>query len=190
MGRPKPLLEWFGQSLVEAQIEALLGGGADDVFVVTGKSDAQVAPVLAGRPRVHRVHNPDFAEGKTTSVKAGVAAAPRDAVAIVLLAVDQPRPAWVVRKVVESHLASGAPVTSPRFDGHGGHPLVFSGALRDELLAISESAEGIREVVRRHGASMNRVDFESAVVRLDLNTLDAYEQALKAYPELSRRPGS
>jgi CTP:molybdopterin cytidylyltransferase MocA len=190
MGRPKPLLEWFGQSLVEAQIDALLAGGADEVFVVTGKSDAQVAPVLAGRAHVHRVHNPDFAEGKTTSVKAGVAAVSLDAVTIVLLAVDQPRPAWVVRRVLESHLASGAPVTSPRFDGHGGHPLVFAGALRDELLAISESAEGIREVVRRHSARMNRVEFDSAVVRLDLNTLDAYEQALEAYPELSRCPGS
>jgi len=189
MGRPKPLLEWFGKTLVDAQIDALLDGGADEVFVVTGKSDARVAPLLSNRAHVHRVHNPDFAEGKTTSVKAGVTALPLDTAVIVLLAVDQPRPAWVVRRVIESHLASGASVTSPRFDGHGGHPLLFAGALREELLAISESAEGIREVVRRYSAEMNRVEFDSAIIRLDLNTPEAYEKALRDYPKISEYPG-
>ena len=190
MGRPKPLLPWQGTTLVEAQVSSLLEGGVDEVYVVTGKSDAAVAPVLARLRHVHRVHNPDFAEGKTTSVKAGVAALPSGTTAVVLLAVDQPRPAWVVRRVLESHLASGAPLTSPRYRGHGGHPLVFDGALISELAAITEENEGIREVFRRHEARMNGVEFDSPIVRLDMNTPEAYEKALREYEQISAEHGA
>jgi molybdenum cofactor cytidylyltransferase len=188
MGQPKPMLPWRGEKLVEAQVKALLEGGADEVYVVTGKSDAEVAPVLRHMPHVHRVHNPRFAEGKTTSVRAGIAALPGDVSAIILLAVDQPRPAWVVRKALESHLASGAPFTSPRFEGHGGHPLIFDGSLRGELSRIAEEREGIREVFKRHEAKMNAVQFDSPIIRLDLNTPEAYERALAEYEELSQAP--
>ncbi len=188
MGQPKPLLPWDGKTLVEYQVMSLLDGGTDEVFVVTGKSDTEVAPVVAALGHAHRVHNPGYAHGKTTSVRAGVQALPDDAEAIVLLAVDQPRPAWVVKRVLESHLSSGAPITSPRFQGHGGHPLVFDGTLRDELVAVSEEKQGIREVFQRHQARMNSVVFDSEIVRLDLNTPEAYEAALNQYAVLSAEP--
>lgn len=185
MGRPKPLLPWQGKTLVEYQVGSLLMGGADEVFVVTGKSDAEVTPVISDLKHVLRVHNPDFAEGKTTSIKAGVAALPEQVTEIVLLAVDQPRPTWVVRRVLESHLKSGAPLTSPRYEGHGGHPLVFDASIRSELASITEENQGIREVFSRHQDRMNAVVFDNKIVRLDLNTPEAYESALDVYDELS-----
>ena len=108
--------------------------------------------------------------------------------AIVVLAVDQPRPDWVIMRVIDSHLLAGAPVTSPRFQGRGGHPLVFSAGLRPELLGITEANQGIREVVRRHAAEMNLVEFDSRVVRLDINTPDSYATALRDFRELSAEP--
>ncbi len=188
MGRPKPTLSWEGKTLVEYQVCSLLEAGVDDVFVVTGRSDAEVAPILEGRSKVHRVFNPHYAQGKTTSVRAGVDALSEDTGAIVLLAVDQPRPAWVVKRVIESHLASGSPITSPRFQGHGGHPLVFAGSLRDELAAVTEEKQGIREVFQRHEHQMNSVVFENEIVRLDLNTPEIYESALSSYPKIAAEP--
>lgn len=184
MGRPKPLLPWDGTTLVESQVANLLEGGVDNVYVVTGKSDTQVSPILTGLKHTHRVHNPDFLEGKTTSIRAGIAALPPDIEAIVLLAVDQPRPAWVIRRVLESHLNSDAPLTSPSFHGHGGHPLVFAGELRNELTAVTEENQGIRELFRKHEEQMNTLEFESEIIRLDLNTPEAYNRALARYPEL------
>ena len=187
MGRAKPLLPWMGATLVEKQIESLLESGVEEVYVVTGASGGEVAAVIDA-PHVHRVHNPNYAVGKTTSVKAGMLALADDTEHIVLLAVDQPRPAWVIRRVLESHLSSGAPATSPRFEGHGGHPLMFDARLRGELESITEEKEGIREVIRRHAAELNRVEFDSRIVRLDMNTPEAYEAALAEYPQLSRQP--
>ena len=62
---------------------------------------------------------------------------------------------------------------------------MFSARLRQELLDITEANQGIREVVRRHAGQMNLIDFDSRVVRLDLNTPDSYEAAFRDYSELS-----
>lgn len=190
MGTPKGLLDWFGAPLAQRQAEALLEAGADEVYVVTGHRGDEVGAVLPDG-RVKRVHNPDYAQGKTTSIKAGLAALPNDVDTIILLAVDQPRPAWLIRQVLQAHQESRAPVTSPRYRGRGGHPLIFDGALRDRLTSITEEKEGVREVMEEHREGMARVEVDTPLARLDMNTSDAYEEALRIFPDprVTPQPG-
>jgi molybdenum cofactor cytidylyltransferase len=163
MGQPKPLLPWRGTTMVEYQMNSLLQGGCDQVIVVTGKYDSEMAPLLKDRPGIIRAYNPNYAEGKATSVQAGIWEVPNGVRSIVLLAVDQPRPAWV-----------------------GGHPLVFDSSLWAELAAVTEEGEGVRAIFKQPDLNHHRVEFESAIVRLDINTPEAYEDALAAYAELAR----
>ncbi len=190
MGTPKPLLDWFGAPLIQRQIEALLDGGVDQVFAVTGNRAEDVESALtsgssaiSGDSRVHAVRNTAFLSGKTTSVKAGLAALPDDVDTIVLLAVDQPRPSWLIREVLESHKAAGTLISSPVFDGHGGHPLVFDGSLLSELKAITEEGQGVREVVQAHVDSMNRLPIDSPIARLDMNTQEQAAAARELFPD-------
>ncbi|NQW20945.1 MAG: nucleotidyltransferase family protein [Chloroflexi bacterium] len=186
MGSPKALLPWRGTTLLEYQMNSLLQGGCDKVIVVTGKYDAEMAPLLTERPGIIRAYNPQYLEGKTTSIKAGIRELPDVIHSIVLLAVDQPRPAWVIEKVLRLHTDFRADVTSPGFDGHGGHPLVFDGQLRPELMEITEEDEGVRSIFRKPDIDHHRVKFDSAIVRLDINTPEAYEAALASYTELAK----
>ncbi len=186
MGKPKALLPWRGTTLLEYQMNSLLQGGCDKVVVVTGAYDAEMAPLLKDREGVIRAYNPRYKEGKTTSVKAGIWEVPDGVHSIVLLAVDQPRPAWVIEKVLRTHTDFGAEVTSPGFDGHGGHPLVFDESLRTELASVTEEGEGVRAIFRRPDVNHHRIQFESAIVRLDINTPEAYEEALKTYTDLAK----
>ena len=186
MGRPKPLLPWRGTTLVEYQMNSLLQGGCDRVIVVTGKYDAEMAPLLQDRRGVTRVFNPKYAQGKATSVRAGAWELPDGIDSIMLLAVDQPRPAWVVERVLKIHTDFAAEVTSPEYEGHGGHPLVFSSSLRSELTKVSDDSEGVRAIFKKPGLNHHRVKFESAIVRLDINTPEAYENALASYADLAR----
>ena len=185
MGRPKALLDWFGVPLVNAQIKSLTDGGIGRVIVVTGAHHQEIANELATDTEVVMVKNPKWLEGKTTSIKAGLSAIETDCETIVLLAVDQPRPAWVVERALTSHLDSGRPVTSPRYSGHGGHPLFFDVSLLPELGNISEEREGVREVMKRYEENMNRVYFDNRIVRFDLNTPEDYQEALTTYPLLA-----
>lgn len=191
MGQPKPLLEWFGKPLVCWQAESLLQAGADEVVVVLGHRGPEIAQrVSFSTPEIRVVQNNRYREGKTTSLLAGLAAAAPDARAIVILAVDQPRPVWLIREVLQAHLGSEALITSPRFQGHGGHPLIFDASLRDELARVSEEREGIREVVRNHESQMLKLPIDSPLVRLDLNTPEAYDHGKALFEAQGARPSA
>ena len=176
MGAPKPLLPWRGAILIEHQVACLLEGGCDEVIVVLGHAADQVAPFVRG-DGVRAVVNSDYRLGKTTSIKAGLAHADPTAFAILLLAVDQPRTASIVGQVVRAHLDAGALITSPRYNGRGGHPLIFSAELRGELERITEENQGIREVFEAHRSDVLEVHLDDPMLRLDLNTPEAYDAA-------------
>ena len=188
MGTPKALLDWFGQTLVLAQSEALFEGGADRVIVVTGAHHNEISDTIFDKPNITVVANADWSQGKTTSIKTGLRELSTSCQTLIVLAVDQPRPAWAINQALQSHLNSKCPVTSPRYSGHGGHPLLFDAALLPELSNISEEHEGLRDVMKRYDRAMNRVYFDNPVVRFDLNTPDDYETALKTYPSLAETP--
>ena len=188
MGRPKALLDWFGTPLVVAQANSLLNGGADRVSVVTGAHHDQIFGVVSDLPNVTVVNNAEWASGKTTSIKTGLTALSDECDTIVLLAVDQPRPAWAIEYTLKLHRDSGCDVTSPRYSGHGGHPLIFDISLLDQLSQISEDREGVREVMKRYENTMNRAYFDNRVIRLDLNTPRDYQAALTHYPALAEAP--
>ena len=180
MGRPKPLLEWHGVPLVRFQIDSLLDAGVHEVVVVLGHENSLVGRHVSG-VGVRPVVNADYKHGKTTSVLRGIFSAGPDATDLILLAVDQPRPAWVVKRVIESHVDQNALITSPRYQGRGGHPLVFSATLRGELESITDEGQGVREVFDVHRGEVNEVAFNDPIVRLDLNTPEEYEAAREKY---------
>lgn len=182
MGRSKALLPWFGTTLVQYQINSLHAAGIDFLIVVTGYRSEEVNSAIADSD-VLVVENRDYCHGKTTSIKAGLSMIPKSSGALVLIAVDQPRPTWLIRKVIESHRRASALITSPRYRGHGGHPLLFNSTLIPELHDISESTHGLRSVMQRHAQEINWVDVNSRVVRLDLNTQTAYQSALRTFRE-------
>ena len=180
MGRPKPLLKWRGRTLVEHQVSILVEGGASEVVVVLGHRSEEVAP-FAESTGASYVVNHQYREGRTSSIKAGLAAVSEQAEDIILMGVDQPRTAEIVRRVVDTHVAASALLTSPRLEGRGGHPLMFSNRLLPELKLISEENQGLREVFERHRAEITEVHFDDPMVRLDLNTPETYESAYETY---------
>ena len=176
MGHPKPLLSWHGVTLVEYQIASLLDAGVSEIVVVLGHEHDSIVPYV-NAPSVRSVVNHDYRQGKTTSIKSGLRSIAPRSTDILLLAVDQPRPAKIIRAIIEAHRSNGALITSPRYQGHGGHPMLFSARLKAELEAVSEERQGIREVFQSHRDEVNEVAIDDPIVRLDLNTPEAYEEA-------------
>lgn len=181
MGRLKALLPWQGATLIEYQVGSLLDAGVSQLVVVVGHRGDEVGAPIAGRSDVTTVENPDYRQGKTTSIKAGLRALSPDATAILVLAVDQPRPPDVLRTVIESHLARSPLITSPVYGGRGGHPMIFDTSLLPELAAITEESEGLREVTRRHASDIYKLELDDPVVRVDVNTPEDLQAALPLF---------
>ena len=181
MGQLKALLPWRGRTLLEHQVSALRDGGADGVVVVLGHRAGELRPLLEGKDGVSWTLNPDYLQGKTTSIKAGLSALdPNAAAEILLLNVDQPRAAEDVARILGFHRAQNYAVTVPEFRGKGGHPIVLSATLLPELLDIDEESQGIKAVVRRRLESVNRVPLDNPEILLDLNTPEQYRAAVEA----------
>jgi molybdenum cofactor cytidylyltransferase len=85
MGQLKALLPWQGVSLLLYQVNALKDAGVDRVVVIVGHQAERLQTIVEGQEGVSLVFNPDYLEGKTTSIKAGVkAAAARNPAALVV----------------------------------------------------------------------------------------------------------
>jgi molybdenum cofactor cytidylyltransferase len=179
MGQLKALLPWNGVPLIEHQIAALQGAGVDLVVVVLGHEAQRVKALVEMKKGVTCVVNPDYLEGKTTSIKAGLKAlGPDKPAALVILNVDQPRTAGTIRHLLQQHSQGHAPISIPTYRGKGGHPLVLDPSLLEELRSISEETLGLQSVVRRHQRESQRVEMDTPEVLLDLNTPEQYRAAL------------
>ena len=179
MGQLKALLPWQGSTLLEHQAAALLEAGADRVVVVLGHRATELEAILKGKDRVSSTVNPDYLQGKTTSLKTGLrAAAEYEPGVILILNVDQPRKPETIRQVLQHHLAGKSLITIPTFNGKGGHPIAIAAELLPEVGSIEEESQGLKAVTRRHENSTARVELGTSEVLLDLNTPEDYEMAL------------
>jgi molybdenum cofactor cytidylyltransferase len=177
MGELKALLPWEGEErLIAYQARQLLQSPVERVVVVVGHREHEVRRHLPEDERLVAVRNPDYQTGKVSSIVAGVAACD-PAAHVLIVGVDQPRPAALIEQVVRSHVAAGKPITIGGYGGRRGHPVVFAPALRAELLAISEATQGLRSVLQGHPDEAQVVDTGDPLALVNLNTREDYTAA-------------
>jgi len=180
MGSLKALLPWQGSTLLAYQIASLRQAGVDPVVVVLGHEAGRLKPEVEGKEGVIWEVNPDYWQGKTTSIKVGLSAlGTGQPSAILILNVDQPRSAETIGHLLQQHRDGGRYITIPRYRGKGGHPIVVDSALLEELKAIDEESLGVKAVVRRHQDATLLVEMDTPEVLWDLNTPEQYQAAIR-----------
>ena len=187
MGTPKALLSWRNTTLITHQIRCLLAGGCDQIVVVLGHECTAISQEIETQfsmdAPIILVCNIEYELGRATSIKQGVLAAPFDSRGFLLIGVDQPTENHIVSKVISEHGFADTLITSPRYKGRGGHPVLFSSKLKSELLNIDDDTQGLKPVFENYRPSLNRVDFETPLVGLDLNDYDTYLRNYKLFSE-------
>ena len=174
LGQPKQLLRYRGRTLLRRAAETGLAAGLDPLVVVIGAEAEAMRRELANLPVVV-VENARYAEGQSTSLRAGLAALPADVAAVVTLLVDLPGvDAPLIQALVGAWEASGFPIVRPEYDGKPGNPVLFAARLLPEL-ARAEGDEGGRHVLRAHAAEVQLMPVENAGVIQDVDTWEAYD---------------
>jgi molybdenum cofactor cytidylyltransferase len=183
MGGPNKLLaEIGGRPLVRIAVEQALASQARPVIVVTGHQRDRVEAALAGLD-VTFVHNPDYADGISTSVKAGIAAVPAQADGAIVCLGDMPQ---VDAKLIDRLLAAfdpekGALVVVPVIDGKRGNPVVWSRRFFSELTALGGDV-GARHLIASYPEAVAEVPVTGRGALFDVDTQDALD-AFKAEVE-------
>jgi molybdenum cofactor cytidylyltransferase len=182
MGRPKLLLPVHGGPMVAAVVNALLGGGAEEVVLVASPGDEDLQG-WARRAGVECAVNPDPSRGMLTSIQAGIAALggaaelARQGTILLVSPADLPNlQAETVGLLVRRMLESAAPLALPVYLGQRGHPLAIAPALIPEIDTL-DPAVGLKQLRDRHLAELLEVEVEDAGVVQDVDTPEDYEAA-------------
>ncbi len=174
MGGPNKLLaEIGGRPLVRIAAEEALASRAKPVIVVVGHQRDEVERALAGLP-VELVHNPDFAQGLGTSLKAGIAAVPADAEGAIVCLGDMPQvdAGLIDRLIAAFDPDRGALVVMPTFEGKRGNPVLWSRRFFPDLMAI-EGDVGARHLIGRYSEAVVEVPLQGKAALVDIDTPEA-----------------
>jgi molybdenum cofactor cytidylyltransferase len=175
----KLIAEIGGKPLVRIAAEQALASRAKPVIVVTGHQREKVETALSGLP-VRFVHNPDYAEGLGTSLKAGIAAVPGDADGVIVCLGDMPQ---VDAKLIDRLLAAfdperGALVVVPSIDGRRGNPVVWSRRFFPDLMTINGDI-GARHLIGNYTEAVVEVPVAGEAALTDVDTPESLS-AVKA----------
>ncbi|HEV7515376.1 MAG TPA: nucleotidyltransferase family protein [Thermoanaerobaculia bacterium] len=152
MGSNKMLFELDGESVLRGAARRAVAGGLSPLIVVLGHQRERAKQELAGLP-CQVAFNPDYEEGITSSLRAGLSvletAEPDVQGAMVMLA-DMP---YVTKEMIAAMIAryrgSRAPLVVSDYEGVHAPPMLYDRALFEELMAMTESGCG-KQVVKRH----------------------------------------
>ena len=183
MGGPNKLIaEIAGKPLVRITVEQALASRARPVIVVTGHERARIEAALAGLD-VRLVHNPAYAEGLSTSLKAGLGAVPpeNDGAIVGLGDMPQVSAALIDRLIGAFEPARGALAVVPTIDGKRGNPVVWSRRFFPDLMALDGDV-GARHLIAVYAEAVAEVPVTDAAALIDVDTPETL-RAVKAEME-------
>jgi molybdenum cofactor cytidylyltransferase len=174
MGRSNKLLADIDDApMLRHVVEQLCATALGDIVVVTGHERERVETALAGLP-VRFVHNPRYALGMSTSLKAGIAAVPKHAAAALVALGDMPAidSALVDRLVAAFDPAGKRDLVVPVHGGRRGNPAIIGRRHFASVKRLSGDV-GARAIFAGAPEAVVEVPAEDDRIFLDLDTPEA-----------------
>jgi molybdenum cofactor cytidylyltransferase len=175
----KMLAKIGGKPLVRIAAEQALGSQATPVIIVTGHEQEKVERALDGLA-VRFVHNPDYADGLGTSLRAGIGAVPDGADGAIVCLGDMPQ---VDHQLIDKLIAAfdpdaGALVVVPSIEGRRGNPVVWARRFFNELMSINGDF-GARYLLGNYAEAVVEVPLSGDAALTDVDTPESLS-AVKA----------
>jgi molybdenum cofactor cytidylyltransferase len=184
LGRPKQLLDLFGEPLLRHVVRHTVASHLSEVILVLGHQSTEIAAAV-GEWGQRLVINPNYRDGQSTSLRVGLSAIDPTASAVMFLLGDQPQvsPAIIDAVIAQFH-ATGAPIVMPTYGGIPANPVLFSAELFPELAKVIGD-EGARSVVKHHRAIVSHIPVGDDLPPRDVDTEDDYQALLAAFEHTS-----
>jgi xanthine dehydrogenase accessory factor len=163
-GQCKQLITLSGKALLQHVLDNLAQSKIDEVVVVLGARAEEIREQIQfGKARV--LMNPDYANGMSTSIQAGLRAINADAAMIVLA--DQPLVASrTLDLLIDEYRRSKPSVVIPTFNGFRGNPVIVDRSLFAEMMGIRGDI-GCRSIFGNHPVHMLPVDDRGVITDID-----------------------
>jgi molybdenum cofactor cytidylyltransferase len=162
-----------GRPMVARVVDNLLSSAARPVIVVTGHRAEEVRAAVAGRP-VQVVHAPDYADGLSASLRAGIAAVPAEASAALVCLGDMPLVTGrMIERLIEAYEPDeGRSVVVPTCRGKIGNPVLWDRRFFPDIAGLVGDV-GARPLLERHSEHVAQVELDTDAVLRDFDTVES-----------------
>ena len=174
-GGGKLLAEVGGRPLILHVLGNLADAPVDEKIVVVG-ADAEGVRAACAPFGVRVVENPEWAEGQSTSVRAGILACGQEARAAAVLLGDQPLVGKGAIEKLVGAFEGGARVAVATYGGKRRNPVLFAREFWPVLLDELSGDEGARSVLRRHADLVVEVPCDAVAEPSDVDTREDLER--------------
>ena len=175
-GENKLLMEIDGTSLVRRTVETGMSANVDEVVVVTGHQDADLREALKGL-KITIVHNPNFAEGLSTSLACGLQALDSDAALICLGDMPAVSADHINHLVAAFDPENGCAIGVPAHNGKRGNPVLWARRFFEDMCEVSGDV-GARHLIGANESLVYEVEFGDTGVLTDLDTPEQWSEYL------------
>ena len=175
LGPPKQLLPLRGTTMLGWVVDqAQRTDALDELVVVLGRAAEEIrACVDFGAARV--VENPVFAEGCSSSYRAGFEALNPRSEAIMIILGDQPGiTPDIINALAEEWRGADAPIALCSYRGHKGHPMIFAQSMFDQLKDL-HGDKAAWKLVDANSAAVQEVHLELPFPD-NINTAEDFER--------------
>jgi molybdenum cofactor cytidylyltransferase len=156
-----------GRPIVARVAKTATASGANPVIVVTGFDSQRVTEALHGLD-VTIIHNPDFEQGLSTSLRAGIAALPANIDGLLACLGDMPDvEAAVLCSLIAAFDASDA-ICVPMHQGKRGNPVLLGKDYFNEVMALTGDV-GAKSLLARHAAHVVEVEVGTSSIFEDID---------------------
>lgn len=172
----KLLLEVAGKPMLRHAVDAAKAAGLSPLIIVTGHERERLEALLADEP-VTYTHNPDYADGLSTSLRCGIRALPEGVGGALIGLGDMPGiNSALMRAMIERFNAhDGACIIVPTVDGKRGNPVLWPARFFAEMAQI-EGDVGARHLIGLHSDAVVELPVEDAGPLTDLDTPEALDR--------------
>ncbi len=169
----KLLAEIDGKAMLARVVEAVQASQISQILGVTGHEAEKVAAALSAYS-VGTVHNPNYADGLSTSLQAGVAALADDVDGVMVLLGDMPRiaPSHINRLIAAFNPVEGRAICVPTYQGKRGNPVLFASRFFAEMATVGGDS-GAKHLIGQHEDDLVEVAMDDDAIFLDVDTPDA-----------------
>lgn len=162
-----------GKTMIARVVDNVLASRARPVIVVTGHEAEAVRTALPGREVVF-VHNADYAQGLSSSLRVGIDALPPDVDAALVCLGDMP---LVTAPMLDRLMAAfdpdeGREIVLPTFRGKQGNPMLWGRRFFAAMRQVTGDV-GARHLAGEHGEAVHEVEMADDAVMRDFDTTEA-----------------
>uniref|UniRef100_A0A7C4UBF3 Nucleotidyltransferase family protein n=1 Tax=candidate division WOR-3 bacterium TaxID=2052148 RepID=A0A7C4UBF3_UNCW3 len=167
----KITLEFKGKRMIDIVIEKFKEV-CERIIVVGGYRFDELKNILKDRD-VIIVYNENYKGSMFTSVKKGAEFVEGER--FFITPSDTP---FFKRETILKMLCSDSDIIVPYYDGKGGHPVLFKGYLKDEILKEDEESN-LKMILNKKG--FERMDVDDEGILIDIDTMEDYERYKRIY---------